>query len=310
MNHNFPIALFMKKKNSLLFSWSLLFILLLPFICPDIISSDTPLEFINIKNIKTYPPFDEKYSIIFATHKPRINYMRQQLKKLVYGQSKYLDQIFIYWIDRYNPLPVLSDFLNNTNITVPIHILESPNISITDRFLVPQGLRTETVISSDDDLQNEAKSLDLGFEIYCLNHLKNRIFGLTRRNCDHNSYSLNLVHNKYNLVLTNFAYLNIKMLELFNSKEYIPLVKAVQSFQNGEDILMNFIVSHNFKASPIACNFPKVKAPDNGISMEPGHFAKRDKCCLNFPKLFGYDVPQMYFSHQILPLKLKFFDNL
>ena len=80
------------------------------------------------------------------------------------------------------------------------------------------------------------------------------------------------------MILTGFAFLNIKMLELFNSPEYRILVDYIRHFQNGEDILMNFIVAANFKAPPIRGDFMQIN-PEQTQDYKEEFIHKRHMLC-------------------------------
>ena len=248
---------------------------------------------LSLNKFQTYPPINEKYSIIIPSHQIRIDCLAKQIIKLINGTPKYLDKIYIRWIDCQNPIPNLSDIIGNiSNEQNIITILGSPNCSITDRFLIPDDIKTKTIISLDDDINIEANELDLGFEYYIKNSLENRIFGHAPRSCHNDLYYFGPFSNtEYNIVITSFTYLNIDMLKLFNSEKYRDLVLFSDFLHNGEDILMNYIVQQNYLTYPVIANFKinrdHIKFPKNGISNGPNHKIKRDLLCRTFTKYLG-----------------------
>ena len=255
-----------------------------------------------ISNVSIYPPINDKYSIIIPSHKIRINCLEKQLIKLINGNSKYLDKIYIRWIDCANPIPNISDIIGNISMKQNIiTILGSPNCSITDRFLIPDDLKAETVISLDDDINIEVSELDLGFEYYIKNSLQNRIFGHAARSCDKHLYYFGpFFKSDYNIVITSFTYLNVDMLKLFNSEKYRDLVLFANFLHNGEDILMNYIVQQNYLTYPVIANFKinndHMVVPSNGISNGRNHKPKRDLLCRTFNKYLG----ELNYSSNIL----------
>ena len=146
------------------------------------------------------------------------------------------------------------------------------------------------MLSMDDDLNINASEIQNSFIYYKEHNYKNRIFGMSPRFYKNHSY-IDRKKN-YNLVLTNYAFLNIRMLELFNL--YETLIDFVIKIKNGEDLLMNYVVSHLYKLSPIAINIKSYHDHTHGISMRPKHYINRAICCEHFEKYFGYDVVGNY----------------
>ena len=265
-----------------------------------------PLQFVNMS---TFPPFNENYSIIIPSYTPRIPNLSEQLKNIAYGQSKYLDTIFIYWIDKDHEIPDVSIYLDPNNISVPIYILESPNISLTDRFLIPKQLKTNIVLSLDDDLPIHSESIDLAFEIYLSNHFENRIFGSTERTCRRRKYTLPYKDGTFNMVLTNFAFLHRDMLELYTLPVYDDFRQLITIFHNGEDILMNYIVTKHFKAPPVGFEYDRFQKT-KGLSKTSGHQTKRNKLCKELHHLFGKDSVRNYPNKGTHPFKQGLIENV
>ena len=307
INDNLAISL---KKFTKEGSWIYSILFLIIFIYLFLLSiEDNVYPSLYPLNMRTFPPFNEKFSIIFATYQPRIQLMSEKLRNISYGQSKYLDSIFMYWIDANNPIPDITTFIDPSNITVPIYILESPNISLTDRFLIPKQLRTQTILSLDDDLPFTAESMDFAFEIYLTNHFENRIFGTFQRTCGKKWYSIPTGDGTYNMVLTGFAFLSREMYEVFNSPEYADLRQHVKELHNGEDILMNYIVTKHFKAPPVGFEYDRFQKT-KGLSKTSGHQTKRNKLCKELHHLFGKDSVRNYPNKGTHPFKQGLIENV
>ena len=264
-----------------------------------------PLQFVNMS---TFPPFNENYSIIIPSYTPRIPNLSEQLKNIAYGQSKYLDTIFIYWIDKDHEIPDVSIYLDPNNISVPIYILESPNISLTDRFLIPKQLKTNIVLSLDDDLPIHSESIDLAFEIYLSNHFENRIFGSTERTCRRRKYTLPYKDGTFNMVLTNFAFLHRDMLELYNLPVYDDFRQLITIFHNGEDILMNYIVTNHYKAPHVGLEFDPFPITV-GLSTKTSHSKVRSMLCQTFNEYFGKNGVRYFPNKGTHPFKLGLLEN-
>ena len=251
--------------------------------------------------VKTYPPFDEKFSIIIPSHQGRFQQLKEQMDLIAYGQSKYLDRIFIYWVDRKNPMPNIDTLIDNKREHVEVFILESPTKSTIDRFLIPEKLRTETIFSMDDDLHYKGENADFVFEIYINNHFQNRVYGGLARACRNGEY-VQVPGPEYNIALTGVSLLNVKMLETINKPEYSKLRNFVTEHMNCEDLLMNYVVSHNFHAPPVFGKMPSYTLSLQGLSNRPNHTLIRSECCRLFDDFFGYHVTEKYSSKRYQPL--------
>ena len=212
-----------------------------------------------------------------------------QIKTIAYGECQYLDHIYIRWDDPKVPTPSLDSFdLGET--TVPVTILPPVSGFVTDRFIVPDDLKTDTILSIDDDLGISAIDIQNTFLYYKEHNYKDRIFGLSPR--DYHDRKYEMVDENYTMVLTNYAFLNIRMLEIFNN--YGKLIRFVNMIRNGEDILMNYIVATIYKTAPVAIQIETNHNPTNGISLNPKHSICRVYCCHYFEKFFGSNVIEKY----------------
>ena len=254
--------------------------------------------------VTTYPPFTEQFTIIMPTHHTRSSLFTDQMDLIAYGQSKYLHSIYIYWIDKKNPMPSLSAFINLSRNHIPVYLIQSPTNTIIDRFIPPSNLSTQTILTMDDDLNVSAETIDTAFEVYLVNHFQNRIFGNTKRMCENGKYYAYRINDiqTYGLVLTGFAFLDVSMLNTISLPKYKELTDFVSKNMNCEDILMNFVVSHNYKTFPVAVKMKQFTISSSGISLKKTHGMTRNKCCRMFSDFFGYQVAQRYSTTKIQPL--------
>lgn len=246
---------------------------------------------IQIRNPKRFA-IHENFSIVIATHFERKDSFVIQLKKLISGEIFHLEKIYILWVDSNHALPNLTFFgVNNMVLSyIQIEIIPSTSGFITDRFLIPPRLKTQTVLIMDDDLDIEPKHIEIAYIIYKQFGFQNRIFGTTRRICTTDSYST-LQKGYYNMVLTNFAFINIQMLKIFSNSNYRELRNLTIKLKNCDDILFNFIIQYEFKNSPISLDVPFHDTSRNkGISFQSNHTVKRHFCCKVFQKFFNYSA--------------------
>ena len=252
--------------------------------------------------IFSYPPFNEKFSVIYPTHSKRVSTLQKQIARIAHGQSKYIDSIFIYWIDKNAsiPPPPLSRFVDLTKKHVRVEVLNSEQRKFTDRFIKPKNLTTRVVLSSDDDVNLPAEIFDRLFEIYLTNNLRNHMFGILPRNCYNNRY-VPYKWYYFNMVLTNFCFLDVSMLDLYQLPKYQELRDWVNERFNGEDILMNYIVQDNYKTPPVSVRYEYQGGP-SALSHRAQHDQQRSEACETFNNFFKYEVPRYHatkFSYDI-----------
>ena len=280
-----------KKKELVYLLYSLTFVFVLTFFIKCIPNKlkVTKLNYLHQNNEKFE---NESYSIIIATWAPRRWEMKLQLKKIVYGQCPHLKDIFIYWVDKKNPLPDAKYFGIDTNRqVVPIHFIPTVTGFIVDRFIPPENLRTDSVLVMDDDLDTPGHSIDNAFLVYKENHFEDRIFGTLPRGFRDGKYMQYKDRKQpYTMVITNFAFLNIEMLKAYNLPEYKEMRDHCVNIRNCDDILMCYVVAHHFKKPPVAIKIDTFHLGVFGISFGKKHLDKRDNCCKYFQEKFGYDV--------------------
>ena len=248
----------------------------------------------NIKGIEllTYCPHEtalknDKYSIIIPTYSKRKNVLSSSLQSFIQEKSIYLEEIFIIWCDKNRSIkiPNISDYNISDNNEIKITIIDSINRLITGRFLIPSTIKTSYILSMDDDIFVNPLKIDKLFAKILKNNITKQIVGPTSRACKDDFY-LAFHQQNYSMILTNFAFLHIDMFELFNKPQYKHLVEFVANQNNGEDILMNYIVTSNYRLPPIRAHIKTLHISEDGISTDDYHFIKRNECCIRFHKYF------------------------
>lgn len=236
------------------------------------------------------------FSIVIATHMARKESVQIQLNQLVTGQISHLQQIFILWVDSQFDCPNLSFFdIKNIHPGLTIEIIPSTTGFITDRFLIPKHLNTETVLIMDDDLDVKPEYIEYSYVLYKKFGFENRIFGATRRICTENAYKM-VQKAHYNMILTNFAFVSVDMLRVFNLKKYESLRNLTVSIRNCDDILFNFIIQAELDTFPLGIDIRFHDTSNSkGISTQSDHMSKRVYCCKHFQQFFG--VSPLHMNH-------------
>jgi hypothetical protein len=234
---------------------------------------------------------ENAYSIQIPTYSLRRHICARTLQFLANFSSQFLLDIFVIWIDRTYPslIPNLS-YYGLPWTRVPIYCLASgkrptPN----DRFLIPSILRTKTIISWDDDLIVTSSHVDKAFVSYLQQKLATHVFGPFGRSCQGDIYRFS--SQNYSLILTNFAFLGVELLESYHRPEYKVAREEVAKLFNGEDILMNFITANVYHTKPILISIPTKGHSQRGISTLPRHAQTRSHLCGFFLSTFLHIRP-------------------
>ena len=292
----------MKRKKNGLGSSVFIFLILLsivqliPYvIAPEIDNTYTKIsakEKLIMRISKTRPSRKldpNKFSIIIPTYHKRIKMLGNILNTFNYSDMPSLEEVFIYWCDRNNSIDAPDISAYNLTTKINISIIDTVTRRITDRFMIPKDLKTETILSMDDDMMGLPLKIEKSFRFLKENNATDRIVGVTPRDFKNGTY-LACFSKNYTMVLTNFAFLNVKMLELFNSNNYTSLVDMVAEMNDGEDILMNYICASVFKLHPVCLVFNVKHLSEEGLSTNTTHQSHRDFCGEKFNEFFGNDT--------------------
>jgi alpha-1,4-N-acetylglucosaminyltransferase EXTL3 len=228
----------------------------------------------------------ETFSILIPVRSERRSILAKTLRGLVFKPSHVIREIFLRWGENSTP-PDLNFFglHNESDIHVPVTILPGIVGFITERFLPPFALKTRTVLTLDDDILVRPVDLERAFHTYLDSaSYYAGIVGPSTRACVNGTYKFG---GKFNLILTNIAFMSAKMLDLFFLPRYKGLRQLVKNVRNCEDILMNYIAVQHFRKGPCFLHLPSAHLSHSGISTLPRHIQKRNLCCQIFERFFG-----------------------
>lgn len=128
---------------------------------------------------------------------------------------------------------------------VPVYLEKARRNSLTERFRQPAKMRTQSGLWIDDDLDFRPEDIELAFETYRqLGNHHHRIVGFSGRLVDkdqNNNWTYRVFELDYNMILTNAAFLDTKMLEWFWTEDFRieRSIEYVDEHMNCEDILFN-----------------------------------------------------------------------
>lgn len=217
----------------------------------------------------------------------------------------YLNSILVVW-NSVNTEPKwylwqnLSIFIQSKRL----QILKMSQNSLNNRFLPFDLIKTEAVLSLDDDVYLRPDEIVLAFRIWREN--RERIVGFPARYHTFNTTSNQFMYKsylscEYSLVLTGAAFYHKfynYYYSLINDKE---IREKVDELMNCEDIAFNMMVAHLTRKAPIKvttrysfyCSDCQNLTNDSPISLRGDHYLKRSKCIEYFIKVYGYN-PLLY----------------
>ncbi|KAI6242168.1 Exostosin-like 3 [Aphelenchoides fujianensis] len=177
----------------------------------------------------------------------------------------------------------------------PLHPAERN--SLNNRFLPYDQIRTEAVLSLDDDIDFKAPEIVFAFRVWRENRSGSSGCppATTRAYGDELFYNSN--HTcQLSMILTGAAFLHKSYLYAYSNQMPAIIREKVDEWMNCEDLAMNFLVAHLTRRPPIkATNKWTIRCPTcpETLSSDAGHFDKRSRCIRFFIEVYGYN-PLMF----------------
>ena len=207
----------------------------------------------------------------------------------------HLDRVVVVWN---SPQPPSSD-LAWPNIGVPVHVVKTKKNSLNNRFIPYEAIRTEAVLSLDDDTHLRSEEIDFAFRVWREN--RDRIVGFPGRfhNWDarHGGWLYNSNYScELSMVLTGAAFVHKYYFQLYTNHMPAAIRDVVDRFRNCEDLAMNCLVSHITRKPPIKVTLRwtfRCPGCDEALSEDQTHFTERHECLNEFAKVYGY-MPLLY----------------
>lgn len=183
----------------------------------------------------------DSYTIVFLSYTPRLAMLRGAIRH--YSRCPSASNIVVVWNS--GPPPDLALLPSS----VPIRIRVESTNSLNNRFRPDPEITTKAVLSMDDDIRIPCRDIEAAFAAWRLN--PDRMTGFFPRLIDGEQ---NLVfrgegyvmeNDQYNAVLTGAAFLDAsKAFSAYWDDAVAPARAAVDAVFNGEDMLMNFVLSN------------------------------------------------------------------
>ena len=248
---------------------------------------------------------EDNYSIIILTNKPL-----SQLDSVINHYCHFRKASLILVISnklekRANPQAFRKVAHNGT---VPAIFIQSVNNRLTNRFLPRHTVKTQCVLHLDDDLLADERIVEQDFLLWkTKSHLIVGKYGRLMNTDKNGLFYYDIYADKYNLILTGFAFLHVHYHDVFQQLP-IRVLTFINKYMNCEDIAMNFVVSSLCNCTGCLISqvpgqhrqsFPtnlydmkeeliQIQRQDHRpLSKRPNHYVVRSECCRLFSKLLN-----------------------
>ncbi|KJH50268.1 EXTL2, alpha-1,4-N-acetylhexosaminyltransferase [Dictyocaulus viviparus] len=227
----------------------------------------------------------EQFTVVLLTYN-RDSVLSTSLERL--HRLPYLNKVIVIWNNIAREPPGAWPRLH-----VPVEFIKVPKNSLNNRFVPWNRIRTEAVLSLDDDVDLEQQEIIFAFRVWREN--RHRIVGFPARY--HARYGDQMYYNsnytcQLSIILTGAAFLHKSYLHAYTHQMPQAIRQHVDDVTNCEDIAMNFLVAHLTRQSPIKTTDKwTLKCPTCSESLwrDQSHFRERNDCIHLFTKIYGYN---------------------
>lgn len=245
-----------------------------------------------IKSIKTL--LIDKFTMIIPSYHERIDILRTFLNFTLNKPPKFLYEIIINWSSDKEEIEELINGFKKQNLKekIPVNYKIYTDTSVNKRFLNGTNIKTEAILSIDDDILMSRKNLDFGYQIW-KSHQK-QIVGFEKRNIkviEQNSTQIlkySFAGQVPRLILTSIAFLNRNLAIDYYNENNRENYEFVKKLNNCEDILMNFVAMNKFNLSNIWIKRRYKHLGVKGVSTKRNHVKMRSLCLNQFYKFFHH----------------------
>ncbi|KAE9420049.1 hypothetical protein Angca_005660 [Angiostrongylus cantonensis] len=227
----------------------------------------------------------EQFTVVLLTYN-RDSVLSASLERL--HRLPYLNKVIVIWNNvAREPLGAWP------RLHVPVEFIKVSNNSLNNRFVPWDRIRTEAILSLDDDIDLKQHEIVFAFRVWREN--RHRIVGFPARH--HARYGDQMYYNsnhtcQLSIVLTGAAFLHKSYLHAYTHQMPEAIRRHVDEVTNCEDIAMNFLVAHITREAPIKTTSKwTLKCPtcSEMLSQDESHFTERHDCIRFFTKVYGYN---------------------
>ncbi|KAH9489394.1 Exostosin-1 [Bulinus truncatus] len=225
------------------------------------------------------------------------------------SKSQYCHKVIVLWHCDVPPPPSQKW---PTDLGIPVRVKTRDIKSVNARFIPYKEIETDAVFNLDEDVLLTTDEIDFAFGVW--QEFPDRIVGYPARShfWDESvarwKYSSRWT-NEYSMVLTSGAVYHRYFNYLYTNYLSPMILAKVDECNNCEDILMNFLVTHATRLSPIKVTQRKQykESPLAQTLDQVGqlHFQQRQECLEEFVDYFGY----MPLLHSVVRLDTMLFKD-
>lgn len=241
------------------------------------------------------------YALLINTWK-RNDLLKQSISH--YTSCRGLDSIRIVWSEPNPPSDNLVKFLTHVvrsksrdgrliELKFDIHKEDSLN----NRFKEIKDLRTDAVLSIDDDIIFPCSTVEFAFSVWRTApnamvgwvprmHWIDKLNGNAGRYIYGGWWSVWWT-GTYSMVLSKAAFFHKKYLSLYTNEMPASIREYVAKNRNCEDIAMSFLVANATGAPPVWVKGKIFEIGSTGISSLGGHIERRSECVNTFVAEYG-----------------------
>lgn len=240
-------------------------------------------------SVSNKPSATDKFTTIFLAYE-RIQMLIDNIKTFQ-SVKDLLESIVVVWNHPY----YRPESYQWPDTPFPVHVIRVPLNKLQSRFLPFDLIKTDAVLTVDDEVVPEPKAVGLGFRVWSDN--PDRIVGYVARSHEWLSRYGNFRYvasatRTYSLVLTGASFFHKYFLYAYTFELPHEVYTAVDELMNCEDIAMNMLSQQISEKAPyrvgsatrFAC--PQCKG---GLSRKKSHYIIRNACITNFIHFYGYD---------------------
>uniref|UniRef100_A0A5K3F562 Glyco_transf_64 domain-containing protein n=1 Tax=Mesocestoides corti TaxID=53468 RepID=A0A5K3F562_MESCO len=177
----------------------------------------------------------------------------------------------------------------------PINVIRVPLNKLQSRFLPFDIIKTDAVLTLDDEVVPDGKSTRAGFSLW--KEHPDRLVGFVARG--HKWYDrmgqfryVATAQPTYSFILTGASFFHKYYLYAYTFELLHEIYAVVDEIMNCEDIAMNMLTQQISEKPPLrVISGTRFACPSctEGLSRKKGHYHMRSACITNFIHLFGYD---------------------
>jgi hypothetical protein len=179
----------------------------------------------------------------------------------LYTEVPSVDLIVIVWHDPITPPSIQSDMFSK----VPVYVHQAEDNSLNNRFLPLAVIRTQGVLSVDDDILASAVDIEASFRLW--NWTPSRLaspFVRSHRKYANSEYkymqpesdSRLPKYSKYSMAITKFLFMPSHLLFKYSCLLPRQILSIIDHLMNCEDIAMNLLAASVLDKAPLALDVP------------------------------------------------------